>query len=79
MSDFIQNYEVPQSLITQIIKDADKENVKPQDDNELQQTLPTLKQQLKALVARDIWDMSEYFQIMNENNHIVMKAIQLIE
>lgn len=79
MSDFIQNYEVPQSLITQVIKDADKENVKPQDDNELQQTLPTLKQQLKALVARDIWDMSEYFQIMNENNHIVMKAIQLIE
>ena len=32
---------------------------------------------MKALVARDLWDMSEYFQIMNENNTIVQRAITL--
>lgn len=77
--DFLQNYEVPQSLIDQILKDAEKDKVKPKDETELQNTLPALKQQLKALVARDLWDLSAYFQVMNERNNIVMKAVELIK
>ena len=77
--DFLQNYEVPQSLIDQILKDAEKDKVKPKNDTELQNTLPALKQQLKALVARDLWDLSAYFQVMNERNNIVMKAVELIK
>lgn len=34
---------------------------------------------MKALVARDLWNMDEYFSIMNEQNDIVMKAIQLLQ
>ena len=33
---------------------------------------------VKALTARDIWDMSEYFAIMNEENAAVMKALELL-
>ncbi len=78
-TDFLNNYEIPQSVIDQVMKDAEKEKIKPKDNAELQQTLPFLKLQLKALVARDLWDMSEYFQVMNERNHIVMKAVELIK
>lgn len=78
-SDFLNHYEIPQSVIDQVMKDAEKEKIKPKDNAELQQTLPFLKLQLKALVARDLWDMSEYFQVMNERNHIVMKAVELIK
>ena len=46
---------------------------------EVEQTTKSLRQQLKALVARDIWDMSQYFQIMNETNDIVQKAVELIK
>ena len=69
---------MPQTLIDTILADAEKEKVKPKDDEELQRTLPYLRLQLKALVARDLWDMSEYFQIMNERNHIVQRALEVI-
>ena len=61
-----------------MLKDAEKDKIKPKDENELKQTLPQLKLQMKALVARDVWDMSEYFQIINTTNHIVQKAVEII-
>ena len=42
------------------------------------QSLPLLKLQLKALVARDLWDMSEYYSIFNESSDIVQKALELL-
>ena len=38
----------------------------------------SLALQVKALVARDLFDMSEYFEIMNTNNATVQKAIELL-
>lgn len=75
---FCRDFTVPKSETDSIIADAARQKVKPRDDKELQQTLPMLRTQLKALVARDIWDMSEYFQIVNETNHIVRKGVQLL-
>ena len=34
---------------------------------------------LKAMVARDLWDMSEYFAIIYEEDEMVKKAVELIE
>ena len=75
---FDANFEIPQSVIDEILKEAEKQKIKPQTPDELKQTLLMLRQQMKALVARDLWDMSEYFQIMNRSNHIVQKAVELI-
>jgi carboxyl-terminal processing protease len=69
---------VPQALVDSILADGKKQKIEPKDEKELQQTLPYLKTQLKALVARDIWDMNEYFQIINEKNKIISKALQII-
>ena len=75
---FSQQFSVPQSLIDEIISEAEKQKVKPKDDAEMQRTLPYLKNQLKSLVARDLWDMSEYFHIANEQNHIYQKGLEVI-
>ena len=72
-------YEVPQKLIDELIKEAEKENIKPADDKELQQTMPYLSLQLKALIARDLWDMSEYFSIINEQSDIVNRALEVLD
>lgn len=74
---FKNSYEVPQSVVDSLLAEAAKDNVRPKDDDELQRTLPQLRLQLKALVARDLWDMSQYFAVINENNHIVRRALQL--
>lgn len=76
--DFMAHYDAPQAAIDSMVAEAARQNVRPRDDEELRRTMPQLKLQFKALVARDIWDMNEYFRIINESNHIVRKAVQLI-
>ena len=77
-ADYKANYEVPQSLIDTIIADGEKQDVKPRDEAELAKTIPYLRLQLKALIARDLWDMSEYFSVFNEQNAMVKKALEVI-
>jgi len=78
-SEFKQQYEVPQSLIDTIIAEGEKQKIKPRDEAELQKTLYYLKIQLKALIARDLWDMSEYFSVFNESNEMIKKALEVIQ
>ena len=75
---FKQTFEVPQSLVDDVLAEGKKQKLEPKNDEELQKTLPYLRLQLKALIARDIWDMSEYFSIMNEENPTVKKALEVI-
>lgn len=75
---FLSSFEVPQSLVDEVLAEGKKQKVEPKDNDELQQTLPMLRAQLKALVARDLWDMSEYFQVINGQNHIVNKALEVL-
>ena len=77
-ADFKQQFEVPQSLVDAILAEGEKQNIKPKDEAELEKTLPYLKLQLKALIARDIWEMSEYFSVVNERSEIVKKALEVI-
>ena len=77
--EFNANFETPESLVNSIIEKAASEDVKPTDKEELATTLPYLKIQLKALIARDIWDMNEYYHVMNETNDIVLKGLEILQ
>ena len=77
--DFRKRFEVPQSLIDHIKAEGEKQNIKPKDDAELEATLPYLSTQLKALVARDLWNMDEYYAIINDLNDTVQRALKLIK
>ena len=78
-SRFKAEYEVPQSLVDDILAEGKKLKVEPKDEAELEKTLPYLRLQLKALIARDLWDMSEYFSVFNERSEIVKKALEVIQ
>ena len=74
---FNNEFEVPQSLIDKIKAQAEKDKIKiNKPEEEWQQTMPMLRTQLKALIARDLWDMTEYFAVMNQQNHIVQRALK---
>mgnify|MGYP000779697948 FL=1 len=74
--DFAARYEVPQALLDTIFAQGNKEKIVPKDDEEQQRTIPYLRLQLKALVARDLWTMNEYFRVWNEENDIVRRALR---
>lgn len=77
-ADFDKKFEVPQDMLDLLMEEGEKVGVKPKDEEELNQSLPQLKLQLKALVARDLWDTSEYFQVMYSTNNFVKKALELL-
>jgi carboxyl-terminal processing protease len=76
---FMREYEVPRALVDSIFREGERQGVKPRDEEEARRTLPYLRVTLKALVARDLWDMSQYFQVMNETSEIVRKAVELLD
>ena len=78
-ADFNQRFVIPQSVIDGIFAEGEKQDIKPKDEEELQQTLSYLQLQLKALVARDLWGMDEYFSIMNKTNDALTRAMELIK
>jgi carboxyl-terminal processing protease len=77
--DFRQKFDVPQDLTDHIKAEGEKQKITPKDDEELQRTIPYLNLQMKALIARDLWGMDEYFAIFNESNDAVIRALQLLE
>ncbi len=76
--DFVAHYEIPDTYINNIIEEGKKLKIEPKDDAEQQRTIEYMRPQLKALVARDLWDMSEYFHIWNEQSAIVQKGLEVI-
>ena len=77
--DFRRKYEVPKEIIDNIYTEARKALKDKYPTDEEEKTTGLLKHMLRALAARDLWDMSEYFAIIYEDDDIVKKAIQLME
>ena len=75
---FNSQFSVPQQLIDDVISEGEKQNAKARDDEERAKTLPTLTLQMKALIARDLWDMSEYYAVINDDSEFVKKAVELL-
>ena len=77
--DFRRNYKVSDDLIANILAEAKKILKDKYPKDEEKKTTELLKRMLRALAARDLWDMNEYFAIIYEDDDIVNKAIQLME
>ena len=74
-----REYVVPQSLIDEIYSEGKKLGIEPKDEEELQKTTVSMSNQLKALIARDLWTMTEYFRIINEDNDAVKCALEQLK
>ena len=77
--DFRRKYKVPEEIIENIYTEAKKSLKDKYPKDEEEKTTGLLKHMLRALAARDLWDMSEYFAIIYEDDDIVKKAVQLME
>ena len=50
-----------------------------QIETQLRKLLPLIKIQLKALIARDLWDMTQFYEIFNHTDETVMKGLEIIQ
>jgi carboxyl-terminal processing protease len=77
--DFEKKFTADDNFIEQLVTFAEKENLSRNDD-EINISKPELKIILKALCARDLWGLPEYFKIINANiDREFAKAIEVVE
>ena len=75
---FRNNFQIPENVIEDIFTEGEKQKITPANEEEKAKTRDNIRFIMKALVARDLWDMSEYFAIIYENDEVVKKAIELL-
>ena len=74
---FNEKFVIDDNMLATLREMGEKEGVKFNEE-QYQKALPLIKTQLKALIARDLWDMTEYFRVMNTTNESVQKALEIL-
>ena len=72
-----KKFEVDDAILSILLAEAEKAGVK-YDDALYQASLPLIKVQLKALIARDLWGMSQFYEIFNPTDKTVMRGLDVI-
>ncbi len=75
---FIDGFEVDAKLFGELIDYAANNDLTP-DDDELENSTEILRNQLKGLIARNLFDFSAYTQVMMQQDDAFLKAIEIIE
>ena len=74
---FNKQFEVTDDMLAVVLKKAEEAKV-AYDEEAYQASLPLLRTQLKALTARDLWEQSNYFEIINTTNESVRAALDYL-
>ncbi|MBO7467030.1 MAG: S41 family peptidase [Bacteroidaceae bacterium] len=74
---FKSDFEVTDDML-KVLRDKAEEAKVTFDQEQYEDSLPLLKLQIKALIARDLWDTSEYFEIINDNNDALKAALDYL-
>lgn len=75
---FNKEFQIDETILSELQAAGEKEKVAFNQEG-YDRALPLIKSQLKALIARDLWDMSEYYQVMNETDEVVLKALDILD
>jgi carboxyl-terminal processing protease len=78
LDSFVQYYEVPTSGIQAMIDELEKKGV-PFNKEEFAISERAIRIRTKALVARNLFDYSAFYRVINELNPAFKKALQTLE
>ncbi len=79
VSKFTDQYEIDENLWSTLDTLATETGIVPKDDAEKELSRPLIAVQLKALLARDLYNStSTYYMIYNPTNPIYRKAMEII-
>jgi carboxyl-terminal processing protease len=74
---FNRDFSFDEATMDELKAAGEKRNVKfNQDQYDI--SAPEMKRVMKALVARDLWDMNEYFMVVNEDDLAIKRALSIL-
>ena len=76
-SKYNDNFEVTKAMIDEVKKIADQEKVE-WNEQEYQRSEKYIKMQIKALIARNVWEMQQYYEVTLKEDPTLKKAIEII-
>ena len=76
--DFNRGFEVGPDVLKMFLDKAKEENVEFNEE-QYQECLPIFKTQLKATIARLIWGMNSYYQVIQELDETIQRAVVYME
>lgn len=77
-SDFSSRFEVPDSFIDELVEKGEENDIVP-NRQELSISEYWIRLQIKALIARNLWDTGKYYQTINPALPFFNKVIELVE
>lgn len=78
--EFKEKFEIDKKFMDKFLEYAQGEDDELEmDKDELKTSEALIKLRMKALIAQNIWGYNEFYQVYNDSNEILQKAIQVIE
>jgi carboxyl-terminal processing protease len=77
VDEFINQFNVDSSLLQQLYNYADRQGITRNSDDPANDIY--LNNQLKALIARSLWDFSAFIQVMMQMDDAYLRAVEIIQ
>jgi len=77
IDSFKNNFHVTNAAFDDLVKAGEKEGIK-KDEESLKISGVIIERQIKALLARDLYDTGDYYKIMIEEDIEVKKALEIL-
>lgn len=77
--DFIENFNVPNSLINEAFAEGAKKKLLPTNQEDRKQTTIDLRRDFRNAIIYNLYDRNAYFKCINENSDVVKTALKVLD
>jgi len=75
---FNKNFKITDDVIDEIVARGEKEGIEKNEES-LEFTEESLKKELKAYIARDMYSRSDMYKVLNRDDEAILKAIEVLD
>jgi carboxyl-terminal processing protease len=75
---FNNRFSITDAMMNELVETSKADGVEC-DEQQLAKAASLIKVQLKALIARDLWGTSEFYQVMNTTNDSMERALTILK
>jgi carboxyl-terminal processing protease len=72
-----KNFVVDDSIFNQLVILAEKEGIK-KNENQIATSRKEINTIFKAYIARDLWESTEFYEVFNEDQPLLKKAVEVM-
>jgi carboxyl-terminal processing protease len=76
-SKFNSGFSVTDEMLESVVKKGENEKI-PRDPENIKLSATAMKKEIKAYIARDMFNTKSFYQVFNQDDATIMKALELI-